>query len=175
MPITPLHLGPALGIGLPLKRFIHVPTFILANVMLDLEPFIVLVLGLPYPLHGYFHTFLLAIPVGVGLSLFMYSTDKYFQSLYKLLLLENGNKKLKAFVASGVSGTVLHILLDSPLYSDIRPFYPVDVNPLYNPSYASIINDICIFLGLIGLLYYVVLVIYNVKNKLQRTDTNLKK
>ncbi len=166
MPITPLHLGPALGIGLLLKRLVHVPTFILANVILDLEPLAVLALGLSYPLHGYFHTFLLAIPVGAGLSLFMYSINKYLLSLYKLLLLENGDKKLGAFVISGISGTILHVLLDAPLYSDIRPLYPLNVNPLYNLLSAPIINNLCLVLGLVGLLYYIALLIWNVINRL---------
>jgi len=48
MPFTPFHLGPALTIGLPLRRFIHAPTFIVANVIVDVEPFLVMVLGLNY-------------------------------------------------------------------------------------------------------------------------------
>jgi len=51
MPFTPFHLGPALGLGLPLRRYVYVPTFILANVIVDVEPFLVLFLGLRYPLH----------------------------------------------------------------------------------------------------------------------------
>ncbi|MCX8170580.1 MAG: hypothetical protein N3E47_01215 [Candidatus Bathyarchaeota archaeon] len=57
MPFTLFHLGPALGLGLPLRRRLHVPTLVLANVIVDLEPFFVLFLGLDYPLHGYFHIF----------------------------------------------------------------------------------------------------------------------
>lgn len=72
MPFTPLHIGPALIIGLPLRRHIHAPTFIVANVILDIEPFIVIAYNLSYPLHGYLHTFLGALIVGAALSYFMY-------------------------------------------------------------------------------------------------------
>jgi len=36
----------------------------------------------------------------------------------------------KSIVLASVFGIYLHILLDSPLYSDIRPFYPIEANPL---------------------------------------------
>lgn len=43
MPFTLYHLGPSLGLGLPLRKYVHAPTFILANVIVDVEPFLVLV------------------------------------------------------------------------------------------------------------------------------------
>lgn len=59
MPFTPFHLGPAIFFGMLLRRNMHMPTFIVANVILDVEPLLVLILGLKYPLHGYFHTFII--------------------------------------------------------------------------------------------------------------------
>ena len=76
MPFTPFHFGPALFLGLPLRKFMHVPTFILANVILDVEPFLILFYGLSYPLHGYSHTFLLAIVVGIALGYAMFPLEK---------------------------------------------------------------------------------------------------
>jgi len=37
-------------------------------------------------------------------------------------------------VLASLFGIYLHILLDSPLYSDIRPFYPFESNPLQGHS-----------------------------------------
>ena len=68
MPFTMFHLGPALAIGLPLRN-VHVPTFIVANVILDVEPLLVIFFGLNYPLHGYMHTLLLAFMVGSLVSI----------------------------------------------------------------------------------------------------------
>ena len=42
MPFTPFHLGPALGFGLPLRNYLHVPTFLVASILVDVEPFVVL-------------------------------------------------------------------------------------------------------------------------------------
>ena len=88
MPFTPFHLGPALGLGLPLRRYLHAPTFIVVNVIVDVEPFIVLVFGLRYPLHGYVHTFLFAFVVGLVLGYGMFRLERVFQPLYRLFLFE---------------------------------------------------------------------------------------
>ncbi|RJS85671.1 hypothetical protein CW713_01220 [Methanophagales archaeon] len=59
----------------------------------------------------------------------------FLQPLYKIFLLENGNTlSLKSFAVAGGLGTGLHVLLDTPLYADITPFYPMTTNSFYNPS-----------------------------------------
>ena len=37
----------------------------------------------------------------------------------------------KQYMLSGMFGGVVHVLFDSPLYYDIKPFFPFDFNPLY--------------------------------------------
>ena len=51
MPFTPYHLGPGLFVGLLFLSFIDFPTFLVASVIVDVEPFMVLALNLNYPLH----------------------------------------------------------------------------------------------------------------------------
>jgi hypothetical protein len=97
----------------------------LASVIVDVEPFLVLFLGLRYPLHGYLHTFILAISVGLVLGYTMFLLGKFLQPFYKVFLLEAGNSlSLRSFVVAGGLGTGLHVLLDTPLYNDITPFLP---------------------------------------------------
>jgi membrane-bound metal-dependent hydrolase YbcI (DUF457 family) len=161
MPFTLFHFGPALVLGLPLRKYVHVPTFMLANVIIDVEPFLVLFLGLSYPLHGYLHTFLLAFFVGLALGCVMFLLEGFFHSLYKSFLLVSDERlKLKSFMVSGISGTMLHVLLDSPLYSDIRPFYPLGTNPFHNPALSSEVYELCVWTGIIGILYYATLLIF---------------
>jgi hypothetical protein len=83
MPFTPFHLGPALGLGLPLRKNVHVPTFIMANVILDVEPFLVLQFGLNYPLHGYLHTFLASLFAGLLFGYAMFILERFVQPLCK--------------------------------------------------------------------------------------------
>ena len=85
MPFTPFHLGPALGIGLPLRKYVHVPTFVMASVILDFEPFLVIYLGLDYPLHGYMHTFLSALLVGLLLGYVAFKLERFVQPVYNKL------------------------------------------------------------------------------------------
>jgi len=165
MPFTPLHLGPALALGLSFRKYIHLPTFIIANVIVDIEPFLVLVLRLNYPLHGYLHTFVFASVLGLALSYVMFKLEKFLNSLYRsLLLVPQKLFNFRAFAIAGILGTIIHILLDSPLYMDIRPFYPLNINPLYNPKASFrmliMINSICVLMGIVGLTYYAGLIIY---------------
>ncbi len=158
MPFTPLHLGPALCLGIPLRRYIHAPTFILANVILDIEPLIVLLTGIPYPLHGYLHTFLAAIGVGLAFGFAMFFLERQMQPLYKKLLLEpKAPFKKSQFLLAGVLGTVLHVLFDAPLYSEIKPFYPLPTNPMHGLFSSSEIYLTCVWMGILGLIFYFVL------------------
>lgn len=167
MPFTPFHFGPALGFGLPLRKYIHVPTFILANVILDVEPFLVLYYGLNYPLHGYLHTLVIAFFVGLSLGYVAFIFERLLRPIYRMLILESSdNMNLKSFVLAGVLGTMLHVLLDSPLYTDVRPFFPLTVNPLYNPSLSLEIYILCFWMGVFGIIWYVALLVLLAYKKL---------
>jgi len=162
MPFTPFHFGPALGFGFLFRRYMHLPSFIVGNVVVDFEPFLVIVLGLmgKYPLHGYLHTFILAFPLGIALGYIMFLLEGFFQPIYKALLFKSERtSRLKPFIIAGVSGIMLHVALDSPLYDDIRPFYPLTVNPLYNPSLSLYVYSFCVWMGLIGIAFYLGLLI----------------
>ncbi|MGB9786713.1 MAG: hydrolase [Infirmifilum sp.] len=169
MPFTPYHLGPGLALGLPLRRWLHLPTFLLASIAVDIEPLLVFVFGLDYPLHGYLHTFLAAFLYGLLLGHIMLLLEKSFAPLYKLLLLEAGEQtSARAFYAAGVIGTELHVLLDAPLYSDIKPFFPLTINPLYNPTLTPLIYDLCVAAWLLGILFYGIIVVATILRKLRK-------
>ncbi|ABL78936.1 hypothetical protein [Thermofilum pendens] len=158
MPFTPFHLGPALAVGLPLRERIHAPTFILASIAVDVEPLVVLVLGLDYPLHGYLHTFAGAALLGLCLGLLMHATEKVLGNAWKRALLEGSRSVgFEGFAVAGILGCTVHVLLDSPLYPDIRPLYPYAANPLYDPSLTPAVYLLCSVLLLGGLAYYLYL------------------
>jgi len=161
VPFTPFHFGPALGFGLPLKRWLHVPTFLVASVIVDVEPLLVLVLGLSYPLHGYLHTFLFASLTGLALGYVMFSLDGFLHPVYTALrLVAEDSQDRKAFMVTGALGTAFHVLLDSPLYGDIRPLFPLVQNPFYNPGLSSGVYSFCVWTGIIGIIWYLGLIIY---------------
>jgi hypothetical protein len=172
MPFTPYHLGPALALGLPFRKRMHAPTFIIANVILDVEPLLVLLLGLDYPLHGYAHTFLMPILLGCILGYAMFLLEGLLRPLHMALLLESSQDlNLRSFLMAGISGTMLHVLMDSPLYPDIRPFFPSMMNPLFYPSLTSAVYDISFWMGILSLMYYVFLVIKSAYGRVSRRPT----
>jgi membrane-bound metal-dependent hydrolase YbcI (DUF457 family) len=165
-------LGPALAIGFPLRKYIHAPTFILANVIVDVEPLLALFFRLDYPLHGYLHTFVLAFFLGIGLSLVMFFFEKYLQSIYKLFLLEtDSNPRIGAFIVAGVFGAMLHVLLDAPLYSDIQPFYPLTTaNPMLGAVSSSQVYAGTIWAGVFGIVFYAGLLLFHALGKFRKTQ-----
>ena len=133
MPFTPFHLGPGLLFGLLLLSYIDFPTFLVASVIVDIEPFLVLTLDLNYPLHGFLHSFLGGTLLAFIIAAAMSKVRSALSPLMSFLKLE---KKLsfKSILSASLFSVYLHILLDSPLYSDIRPFFPFDFNPLLSLS-----------------------------------------
>ena len=166
MPFTPFHFGPALGFGLPLRKYLHVPTFLVSNVIVDVEPLLVLVLGLNYPLHGYLHTFIFASLIGLALGYVTFSFDRSLHPIYKAMkLVVEDNQSLKSYMATGVLGAIFHVLLDSPLYRDIKPLFPSTQNPFYNPNLSLKVYSFCVWMGILGIIYYIGLFIYPLLRK----------
>jgi len=161
MPFTPYHIGPALALGLVLRGRFHAPTFIVANVVLDVEPFLAISLGWEGVLHGIFHTFLVAACAGAACGLIMRLLEGRLGGLFRAMKLEGPEygkvTSTKAFLTAGVLGCMMHVLFDAPLYADIRPFFPLVANPLYSPASASMVYDACIWLGIAGLVYWIAL------------------
>ena len=129
MPFTPYHLGPGLFVGLLFLRFIDFPTFLVASIIVDVEPFLVLTLNLNYPLHGFFHSFLGGTLVALPLALVMYQVRDKLSPLLSFFRLDQ-KVSFKRVLVAALSGIYVHILLDSRGYTDIQPFYPSTYNPL---------------------------------------------
>lgn len=143
--------------GVPLRGYAHLPTFILASVVLDLEPLLVLLLGLNYPLHGYLHTFAAAIGVGAALGLAMYPLEGIMRPIYRALQLEpEVVPRRSRFVTAGALGAVIHVLFDSLIYWDVKPFFPLSANPFYGWSSSSEVYLICAGMGALGALFWLI-------------------
>jgi len=171
MPFTPLHLGPSLVFGLPLRKKLHLPTLLVASVAMDVEPFLVLVLGLNYPLHGYLHTFFLALPFGVMIGYTMFLLEKYFCWLWRALHLEECFLARGSFIGGGVLGTFSHVLLDSPLYSDIKPFFPLEANLLYAPWLSGLVYELCLASFIFGVVLYLGVALRTKRYSVSRGDS----
>ncbi len=124
MPPTPLHLG--LGILLcRLAPRLGCGAILAGSVLVDVEPGLVIALDLNARLHGPLHTLSAAILVGwlAGLA----GTLTWHR-----LGLPLAAASWKHAMLGGIAGWAGHVILDSPLYTDITPLQPLTLeNPLY--------------------------------------------
>lgn len=166
MPFTPFHLGPALLLGLIFFSYIDFPTFLIANIIVDIEPFLVLTLNLRYPLHGFLHSFLGGTIAAFLLAGTMSKLRDGLSPLLGFFKLEQKTSLKKTLLAS-LSGVYLHVLLDSPLYPEMRPFYPLNVNPLLGRGIITSpeIYILCILSFVGGIVFYAIRLIYPKKKR----------
>ena len=153
MPFTPFHFGPCACVGLPLRKRIDLPVFILSNVVIDLEPGTVMLLGLDLPLHGFFHSFLIGALVGLAWACVAWRGRGILKRLMEFFRIPY-ETSFKKMVFSGVLGVWFHVILDAPLYRDIHPFYPFKFNPFF-----GILSPSAIY-GLSALSFLPALVLY---------------
>jgi membrane-bound metal-dependent hydrolase YbcI (DUF457 family) len=157
MPLTPFHLGPGLLVGLLFLRYLDLPTFLVASVILDVEPALVLFFSLDAPLHGFFHSFLGGTVAALLLTAVMSPTRVVLSPLLSFFKITQESSFPRILLAS-LSSIYLHILLDSVMHRDIQPFYPLDVNPFLGRGNLLGLNVtmMCIWCFLGGLLVYAV-------------------
>ncbi|NPE28002.1 hypothetical protein HNV12_08510 [Methanococcoides sp. SA1] len=140
MPFTPFHLGPAFLLGMVFKKKIDIIAVLLASVIIDVRAAIYLFLG-HEPLHGPFHTFIgatvLALLLGYVLIYISHRLGK--------------NLEMKPIILGSLIGAWSHVFLDSFLYTDIIPFWPLMSNPLLGAIGSTDIYGLCVLSGVAGL------------------------
>jgi len=166
VPFTPFHLGPALVIGIILIYYIDFPTLLVTSLILDIEPFLVLLLDLNYPLHGFFHSFLGGIIIILLLSFFMFKIRPILNPITDFFKIEQKSSFLNILTAS-IIGIYSHILLDAPLYSDMQPFFPLNFNPFLNASGVPEITIylFCAYCFIAAIMLYFIRLAIKFKNK----------
>ncbi len=132
MPITPFHLGPALLLGILFG--LNIPAVLVGSVILDLEALYLLLGGAGY-LHGFFHSYIGASIVSVALG---FAFGKYFPNIFPGLL----------------AGAYSHVFLDSFLYPDVRPFWPMAANPFLGMASSYTVYTSATFALVAGILFY---------------------
>ena len=154
MPLTPYHFGPHACVSLPFYRYIDIPVFICANIAIDIEPMLVMTYNLDYPLHGYCHTLLIGGFVGLLFGTAAYPVRKLIKKIMDFIKLPY-TPTYKKMTVSGILGTWFHVLVDSILYDDIRPFYPFRANPLLGILSLNTVYKICAVCFIPALLLYI--------------------
>jgi len=154
MPFTPFHLGPALLFGLLLFRYLDLPTFLVSNIIIDIEPFIILTRGLPVPLHGPFHSYTLGVLVALGTVLGMMLVKPITRPLMTLFRLRQ-ESSVKGMFMAALLGVYFHVTLDAFLYPEMRLFYPLQLNPLLDLFSLYSVYLFCIVCFPLGIALYI--------------------
>jgi membrane-bound metal-dependent hydrolase YbcI (DUF457 family) len=153
MPFTPLHFGPALLFGFLLFPYLDLPTFLVSNVIVDVEPFLVLYLGLSGPLHGPFHSYTLGALVALGTALVMLLMKPITRPVMSLFKLRQEFTPKRIFVTA-LLGIYLHVTLDAFLYPEMSLLYPLQFNPLLGLVSSESVYLFCSLSFLPGLALY---------------------
>ncbi len=164
MPFTPFHLGPTLCIGLLLFKLLDIGAFVLATIIIDIEPFSVLVFRLNYPLHGFFHSFLGGTIAGLIFSIVFYRFKNTMSKIMNVVAFSQ-NYSFRKIFWSCIAGIYFHIILDAFIYIDIKPFYPFTANPLYGVFSAYEIYLFCALSFIFAAIFYLVY-LFRVKTKI---------
>ena len=158
MPITPVHLGPALAAKAVTPKHFSFLVFALTQIVIDGEVAFSMLAG-KGPVHGVLHTYLgatavAALTVVLGLPLL----SRLIRLWNRLIapgpgsVFRVGPRVPVVAAASGaLVGGYSHVLLDSIVHSDVRPFAPwSEDNALLLLMPPDRLVLVCVGLGAVG-------------------------
>jgi membrane-bound metal-dependent hydrolase YbcI (DUF457 family) len=169
MPFTPYHLGPSAFLGLTLRKWLDVPVFVLANVVVDVEVLVIKLLGLGWPFHRYTHTLLLGAIAGAIWGIAAYPLRHTLGKIMQMLRIpyQTGFRKM---VVSGVLGVWLHVVIDAIYHPDVRIFWPSRAKPLYELISQGWVKAICVGSFVAAAIVYAFTVVSYLKQKKANPD-----
>ena len=164
MPFTPYHFGPSGFVGLIFRKWIDLPVFVLANVVVDLEVLTIGALGGDWPYHRYLHTLLLGALTGIGWGLVAYRLRGIFKKLMRLFRLDY-KTTLSKMIISGILGIWLHVLIDAVFHWDVNIFWPNKAKPLYKLLSQRQVETVCIWFWVGAIVLYGIFLIRQTMRK----------
>jgi len=158
VPPTPLHALSVLWLNLKEERFFDPFALLLSSVIIDLEPLFVLTLGLPYPAHGFWHSYFAGIVVSLVLTPFFYVFERKFQKASVRMcqvfrLKGNFPYGFRLIFLNCLFGVSFHVFLDSFTHRNF-PYvlFPVYVfNSYSNPFWKGMETAISVELIVLAL------------------------
>ena len=160
MPFTPYHLGPSAFLGLVFRKWLDLPVFVLANVIVDIE----VLFFHRWPFHRYTHTLLIGATVVIAWGTLAYLLKPLWTRIMKTIRLPYQTSLLKMII-SGMLGACFHVLTDSIYHGDIKIFWPARAKLLFNLISRTQVKGICIGLLIAAIALYISILIQSVKRK----------
>jgi len=170
MPITPYHFGPSGFLGLVFRRWIDLPVFVLANVIVDIEVLVIWFFGLGQAVHRYFHTLLVGAAAGTLWGAAAYPSRQLFKKIMQIFKLpyETGLGKM---IIAGILGVWCHIIIDAIYHSDVRIFWLSKATPLYGIINKQQVEIACAIFFIPAIILYVISAVSYAKRKSGHQET----
>ena len=151
MPFTAFHFGPGAVINALAPRHASFLAICTANVVMDVEPLYYMGTD-QYPLHRFFHTYIGAALIA-AITVIAFVGARAFAERFWLPDVLGWRRLTLLSVAIGATvGSYSHIVLDSIMHSDIRPFAPFsDSNQLLSIIPTGELHLYCALAGLASL------------------------
>jgi membrane-bound metal-dependent hydrolase YbcI (DUF457 family) len=166
MPITPYHFGPSGFLGLTLRKWLDVPVFVFANVVVDIE----VLFNHHWPMHRYFHTLLIGAVVGAIWGIAAYPLRHFFKKIMQMLRIPYQTNLWK-MVVSGVLGVWLHVVIDAIYHWDVQILWPSKAKPLWQLISQRQVEILCVGFFIAAVIAYAFAVASYVKqNKVKRAN-----
>lgn len=173
MPFTPYHFGPSGFVGLVFGKWIDLPVFVLANVIVDVEVLVVMLLRLGWPQHRYCHTLLGGAVIGALWGIGAYPLRRLFKRTMQALYIPY-KTSLRKMVISGVLGVWLHVIIDGLYHYDVKIFWPFKTTWLRQTLHEHIsgkqIETICLFFLAAAFILYISVFIAFRKNRIKDSE-----
>jgi membrane-bound metal-dependent hydrolase YbcI (DUF457 family) len=160
VPFTLYHFGPSGFLGITLRKWLDIPVFVLANVVVDIE----VLFNHHWPVHRYFHTLLIGAVVGAIWGIAAYPLRHFFEKIMQMLRIPYQTSFWK-MVISGVLGVWLHVLIDSIYHWDVRMFWPSKAKPLLGLISQGQVKILCIGFFVAAVIAYAFAVASYLKQK----------
>lgn len=146
MPFTPYHFGPGLMTKSIFGKNFSIIAFAISQVLIDLESLYYLLKHASH-VHRLLHTYL-------GATLIVFCTVILTKLILKML---NMPTNWFAIIFASIFGAYSHILLDSIMHADIRPFYPIlESNHLLRIIEIPLLHELCVYSGMLGLILIII-------------------
>ena len=167
MLFTPFHMGPGIFIKVLLQGSFSLVIFGWAQLLMDIQPLVVLLTD-NGQLHGFSHTYIGASLIAVLATI----SGKYLADyVFRFLSIYRKETPLittwAVTFSSSFIGTFSHVILDSVMHGDMKPFYPLPFqNKILEIISLNQLHLFCIFSGIIGaVLYYISQLFYQKNSK----------
>ena len=148
MPFTPFHMGPGILVKAALRGAFSLIIFGGTQVLMDVQPLVVILTRQGH-MHGITHTYLGATIIAAVAAV----AGKRIIDLGMRLIEYAPRLRISWVVAisSALIGGWSHVLLDSVMHADVRPFYPFSAsNGLHGAIFSSALHGLCFWTGAVG-------------------------